>query len=70
MSHLPDQRVWISRGYYYHLQHAHQIGRDGEKLEDYLAKNIPNQKSKTGNRKLKNKMTTKKKMTVKMITEF
>ena len=51
MSHLPDQSVWISRGYYHHLQHAHQIGRDGEKLEDYLTKNIPNQKSKTENRK-------------------
>ena len=29
-------------GYYHHLRYAHQIGRNGEKLADYMAKNIPN----------------------------
>ena len=40
-------------GYYHHLRYAHQIGRNGEKLEDYMAKNIPNRKGKSGNRKQK-----------------
>ena len=33
-------------GYYHHLRHAHRIGRNGEKLEDYMAKNIKNSKGK------------------------
>ena len=41
-------------GYYHHLRYAHQIGRNGEKLEDYMAKNIPNRKKTSGNRKQKN----------------
>ena len=40
-------------GYYHHLRYAHKIGRNGDKLEDYMAKNIPNEKEKSTKKKRK-----------------
>ena len=52
-------KVYGSQGGYYHrLRNAHKIGRNGDKLEDYMAKNIPTQKGKSTNKKRKNNEET------------
>ena len=45
-------------GYYHHLRYQHKIGRNGDKLEDYVAKNIPKPKRKSPNKKRKNNEET------------
>ena len=45
-------------GYYDHLRYGHKIGRNRDKLEDYMAKNIPTKKGKSTNKKWKNNEET------------
>ena len=50
----PSKMGLLSTKYGSQAGHAHQIGWDGEKLIDYMAKNIPNPKGTSAKKKQKN----------------
>ena len=57
----PNKVYGSQGGYYHHLRHAHQIGRNGEKLVEYMAKKIENPKQTSSSKKQKNVCGTKQK---------
>ena len=54
----PNKVYGSQGGYYHHLRYQHKIGRNGDKLEDYIAKNILKPKRKSPNKKRKNNEET------------